>query len=346
MFLRALGRFLEDRRFDALAQLLRHPDMGPYLTSKTSDEHTQAGIDDWLSLLDTYATQHLQGKLTGDWLGDKGRKERLKALWDAVADLLPVHPRERRALPKWSEPIAEALRLVYAPITLKEQDKQDQRLAASLELVTGLLREQQELNPSSTSCPTLTASQAITITLSRLGDAALPDETQGPSIEMLGFLELAQDDAPNLILTGVNEGHIPSSRNADAFLPDSVRAALSMRDNAHRYARDLFQLSCILQSRPNVALLTARASDEGDPLSPSRLLLACNDDTVIRRVRAFFDDNEHTPKARYPGCSAQARKTGSSSPAPLCRRPRLIGCGSLLFGITLHARTGSTSGTS
>jgi hypothetical protein len=63
-----------------------------------------------------------------------------------------------------------------------------------------------------------------------------------------------------------------------------------MRDNDHRYARDLMLLGAITHSRPTVRLIAARRTDEGDPLTPSRLLLACDDETLVSRVRAFFTD--------------------------------------------------------
>jgi hypothetical protein len=64
--LRALGRFMESQRLDAMADLLRHPDVEAYLHSQDGGGEA---IEDWLSLLDLYATDHLQGRLTDPWLG-------------------------------------------------------------------------------------------------------------------------------------------------------------------------------------------------------------------------------------------------------------------------------------
>lgn len=292
VLLRALGAFMEQQRHDALARLLRHADIESCLNQSDNDGETRTTIEDWLSLLDTYATRHLQGKLTGDWLGNPERQAKLKALRDRVMALLPVHPSEKRPLPAWSIPIAEALQQVYTYTTLNEHDTDDRRLAQSLESIAGLLREQAEVKPDAATCPKLTAAQAISLTLDRLAEATLPDDGGEPAVELLGYLELALDDAPVLMVTGMNEGLIPTSRNADAFLPDRARTALTMHDNAHRYARDLMLLNAIVHSRPTVRLIAARRSDEGDPLTPSRLLLACDDKTLVARVRAFFDESQ------------------------------------------------------
>ncbi len=289
LLLRALGRFKQEQRLDALAELLRHPDIDAYLRQH-DDGDTESAIGDWLTLLDRYASDHLQGRLTDTWLGRPDRRRRLKTLHDLVIALLPNHPAQHLPLPRWSEPIAEALRQIYADAPLREHMPDEHQLALALEQIAQRLREQAELNEASPTCPQVTASQAIALMLSRLADTVIADEHDGPAVELLGYLELALDDAPVLAITGMNEGQIPSSRTADALLPDSVRAGLSMHDNDHRYARDLMLLSAITRSRPTVRLIAARRTDDGDPLTPSRLLLACDDETLVDRVRAFFSD--------------------------------------------------------
>jgi hypothetical protein len=296
LLLRALSRFKQEQRFDALAELLRHPDIDAYLRQH-DDGDTESAIGDWLSLLDRYATDHLQGRLTDTWLGHPDRQRRLKVLHDLVIALLPNHPAQRLPLPQWSGPIAHALKQVYADAPLREHVTDEHQLTLALEQIAQRLREQAELNEQSPTCPRLTAAQAISLTLSRLADAVIADEHDGPAVELLGYLELALDDAPVLAITGMNEGHIPSSRTVDALLPDSVRSGLSMHDNDHRYARDMMLLNAITHSRPTVRLIAARRTDKGDPLTPSRLLLACNDETLVSRVRAFFaeEDAAETP---------------------------------------------------
>ncbi len=291
MLLGALSRYKQEHRFDTLAELLRHPDIDMLLRR---DGHDKA-IGDWLTLLDKYATDHLQGRLTEHWLGKPERQKQLKAVYDRIESLMPIPPEKRLPLPEFSEPIADVLRQVYADTPLHEYDADERRLAFALETIADRLREQAELDPKAKTCPNVTAAQAIALTLSRLHGTVIPDEHDGPAVELLGYLELPLDDAPVLAITGMNEGLIPASRTADPFLPDSVRAGLGMRDNRHRYARDLMLLNAIVHSRPTTRLIAARTSNDGDPLKPSRLLLACDDPTLIRRVKDYFqEDAPHT----------------------------------------------------
>jgi ATP-dependent helicase/nuclease subunit B len=96
------------------------------------------------------------------------------------------------------------------------------------------------------------------------------------------------DDAPAAIITGASEPVFPESVNAHPFLPDSLRSHLGLVDNARRYARDAYQLTALLHSRERVHVLAARRSAAGDPLRPSRLLLAVPGPALAGRVAAFY----------------------------------------------------------
>ena len=112
---------------------------------------------------------------------------------------------------------------------------------------------------------------------------------------MLGWLELPLDDAPALVVTGLNEGNVPASLNSDLFLPNQLRRALDIEDNDRRYARDAYAMSVLAASREKLHLIAGRRSAEGDPLLPSRLLFACDDPTMAQRVMAFFSADPDSP---------------------------------------------------
>ncbi len=133
-------------------------------------------------------------------------------------------------------------------------------------------------------------------------------EAERAAIELLGWLELHLDDAPALVITGVNEPFLPQSVSGDAFLPDSLRTRLGLPDNHGRYARDAYLLSAILSSRPGTVLIAGRRSSIGDPLRPSRLLFASGGRVVAERVLRFFGGEATArPPAAWTACGDSAR---------------------------------------
>ena len=145
-----------------------------------------------------------------------------------------------------------------------------------------------ELEPEAPLTVRVRLAEALRLTLSRLDQRVTEPEGGGAAIELLGWLELQLDDAPVLIVTGVNEGLVPQSITSDTFLPDHFRRALGLTDNRRRYARDLMMLEAILHSRAVVKLISGRRSGSNDPLVPSRLTLACDDQRLAAWVGTFY----------------------------------------------------------
>jgi len=291
LLLIAIKRFIHSQRFDDFATLLRHPDLERYLVSAQggeSESQVLGGIGTWLTLLDRYATEHLQGRLTKQWLGDRKIQEQLKAVYDRVLGLLACLPEQAKPLCEWSQPIAWVLSTVYEHVALNRHKDSDADLIQVLELIGQALREQAQLDPASPVTPRCTAAQAIGLALSRIADQPTRAQGGGVAVELLGWLELYLDDAPGVIVTGMNEGMIPQSTCADAFLPDRVRGVLGLVDNRRRYARDLMMLSAIVHSRRDVTLIGCRRSGDDQPRVPSRLLLAGDEDQLVEQVERFY----------------------------------------------------------
>lgn len=286
MLLAQLARFLESQRRDDFAALLRHTDVESFLKTEQLP-----------SRLDEYAAEHLQVDLANPWLDTKNT-ESLQKSCERLNQLIPDHATVQ-ALSRWSAPIAEALLQVYDGCSLNRFEPDDTKLIRALSMITDVLRAQAELENTPDLAPNVTASQAIAITLSQLSGQTIPEEGSssggGGAIELLGWLELALDDAPAIIVTGLNEGLIPQSRTDDAFLPDHVRSALGLEDNRRRYARDLFILRAICANREKdgfVALISGRRNIDNEPLMPSRLVLSCDEEKLPKRVEHFYGDDE------------------------------------------------------
>jgi len=135
----------------------------------------------------------------------------------------------------------------------------------------------------------------IRLVLMQVENATIPMPHEPKAIELIGWLDLAMDDAEVVIVTGMNDGSVPAFQTSDMFLPDGLRRKLSIEDNSRRFARDAYAMTCLLATRQydpqRVQFIGSRRSVEGDPMSPSRLFFAADDETVTKRVRDFFAEH-------------------------------------------------------
>ncbi len=117
-----------------------------------------------------------------------------------------------------------------------------------------------------------------------------PDR-HGAELDLLGWLELPWEDAPNLIITGMNDGCVPASIVGDLFLPEKLRRFLGLKTNDQRFARDAYLLTAICESRRHtgdVKIIVGKTNDAGDILKPSRLLFLCDDSSLSERASRLF----------------------------------------------------------
>jgi ATP-dependent helicase/nuclease subunit B len=143
------------------------------------------------------------------------------------------------------------------------------------------------------------AATALETALHLLREARLYPENTERAPVLNGWLELPWQQAPHLVVAGLNEGMAPDSVTGDPWLPDSVRGVLDLKTNAIRLARDSYLLTSMIECRRrtgSVMLLAARESSAGDPLKPSRLLLRCPEHELADRALSLFpaDGNEGT----------------------------------------------------
>jgi inactivated superfamily I helicase len=135
--------------------------------------------------------------------------------------------------------------------------------------------------------------------LAQIAGLRVPEDPRAGQVEMLGWLDLHHDPAPILILAGFNDGAIPQAVSADAFLPDGLREHLGILSNGRRYARDLYLLEAIRHSRERVTFIAGRQAADGEPLTPSRLLLAGEQHLLPARVLRLCDP-EHALRRNLP----------------------------------------------
>ncbi len=128
------------------------------------------------------------------------------------------------------------------------------------------------------------------------------EEKPAGALELNGWLELLWEDAPQLVVTGLNDGSVPEAVVGDGFLPEALRGRLGLKTNAARLARDAYLLAALAAWRVaagsggeppgRLDLLLGKVSAAGDPLRPSRLLFRCADAALPGRVAWLFREVE------------------------------------------------------
>src|SRR5690606_2158916 len=227
----AVAAYLDGRQWEAFAALIRHPDVEATLRRGAAEG---AGLG-WV---DKYFTRHLPAAVGGELPGGSHRAvhailrrlEGGKRVLGRLAGTQPLH--------RWAERIALFLTDVYGSLDVGSPAPAAQQTVAALrEIRSAALALHRLPHPLS---PRTEAAFAIHLLLELVENRRIAEEGDREAIELLGWLELAADDAPVTLLTGVNEGTLPQSRSAHPFLPDRLRARLGLLDNGGRYARDAF----------------------------------------------------------------------------------------------------------
>jgi inactivated superfamily I helicase len=280
----ALAADLGDRhRFRDLASLVRHPDLFDWLKGKLA----AANIADPLTALDNFATKKVPATLDEDRLKDEEDYAAVFAIHSATLELRRLLPSKPQPLTEWAVAFRNVLIGVYGRRELDRNDPADRLTLASIEHIDGALNELAEI-PSQLN-PFVSLREAFRLIVAPLAGTSLPPPAAANIVELLGWLELPLDDAPALVVTSFNEGFVPKSSTTQLFLPDRLRQTLRMHEcDDRRYARDAYATSVLLHSREKLQFVVGHRDSEGNPLSPSRLLFATDDDTLTKRALALF----------------------------------------------------------
>ncbi len=310
--LAAAADYLEGRRFSTLASLVRHPALQDWLES--------GGLaGDCLTELDAYYARRLPHALDDSWLGQDGERRVIEKAHGAVEGLLRGFDGQRRPLADWGQPILDLLAAVFGARPLSATDDPDRTVLAACERIRGTVMAHQAIPPRL--APAVTGPEAVRLVLRQVEAEAVAAPALRGAVELLGWLELPLDDAPALVVTGLNEGIVPSAVRGDLFLPNQLRTELDLEDSDRRYARDAYALSVLAASREQLKLIVGRRTAEGDPLAPSRLLFACDAQTVARRtLRLFSTADSLVSAAPVPGALRPGRERSALEPP----RPRRL----------------------
>ncbi|MCA9193305.1 MAG: UvrD-helicase domain-containing protein [Planctomycetales bacterium] len=266
--LELLARYVNSRSYSDLSALLRHPAIPNVL------RRSRVPVDgNWLALIDEYYEATLP-KLVDDFINIEapGAKQ-FAAITEAIHAWLKRLPNKPQRLGAWVQPLLQTLSVAFEKHVCHPDSPQDQQLFDSAALLRDAIVTLRDV-PSGLDVRMSLSEVILWLKRSMLNKLVPMPESQ-TAIEMLGWLELAFDDAPALIIVGLHDGVVPENLGGDAFLPNQLRRSLGMTDNSSRFARDLYYMELLIHSKKFLRVVTGKTDSAGDPLVPSRVLLAC-----------------------------------------------------------------------
>lgn len=274
--LAALAGLAAAPEFAAVTALARCPDILAWLRARLGPSFSPAQM---LAELDALHARHLPPTLAAARLHG--------AHFPAASAALEEIAALRATLVTGSFPAnaSAALAAIFSPRRVEAGGT----LADSAECWMTILRETAHALATVPSVrPSL--AEAWEWVLQEFAGTVVTAERPAEALDLLGWLELLWEDAPHLAVAGFNEGRVPDAVQGDVFLPEALRARLGLKTNAARLARDAYLLSALVASRPDgrVDLFYGKTTRVGDPLRPSRLLLACPEVELPARVEWLF----------------------------------------------------------
>lgn len=282
----------------AAGLLLRVPDVRLALSNELEGAGDLGALPDW----DEFQQERLPRSLThaaplaADWAESdwQRRRNRLSdgqpASRSRLPDVIAWFRKKARELEEQPLPAAVdgLLELLYRQRTFTDGHERQLFLKAVTAWQDAILSVQRG---AESFLPEMSGAARLELAEVLLPDARLYTSNRNGGLALHGWLELPWQDAPDLVIAGMNEGMAPDTVTGDPWLPDSIRGALDLKTNDTRLARDSYLLTAMIQSRRatgSVRLLAARESAGGDPLKPSRLLLRCAPEALPQRALRLF----------------------------------------------------------
>lgn len=310
--LATLAAFAGETNFEQVAALLRCPDVLGCLRAKGGD-FSAARL---LARLDDLRARHLPADLAalrfvalserkpviGSGAG-QGTREILDPNSGAGRPEASENPADRllvRAVElldqlhailthgTFPENAAEAVSLLFADRRFDLSDPEDQRLAEAAAAWREVLRQ---CAAARASFGELALREWWEVALRTFGEGRSPGDQTAAALDLQGWLELLWEDAPHLVVAGMNDGLVPDAVVGDAFLPEGLRQRLGLKSNRARFTRDLYLLEALVARRRHagrIDLLFAKVSGVGEPMRPSRLLLRCPEPELPPRTAFLF----------------------------------------------------------
>lgn len=276
--LAALANLTRTPDFAAVSALARCPDVLAWLEAKQGSGFSAAR---WLAGLDELHARHLPADLSSA----RHHAAQLRDFPSLAAELEQIE-KLHGALTKgmFGESVSAVLTELFALRSKAITAAWTDAVEAWMEIVRGCAAAEKRSTK-------VGRADWWQLALSLYGDTRQTEDKPAEALELQGWLELPWEDAPHLVVAGLNDGRVPDAVAGDAFLPESLRVKLGLKSNEARFARDAFLLHTLAKSRAvrgRLDLIYGKFSGEGEPLRPSRLLLRCPDPELPARVKFLF----------------------------------------------------------
>ena len=253
----ALAEIAREPVFEAVETLGRCPAILDFLSSRLGPEFSAAR---WLEGLDELRARHLPADLAGA-RQQAAELERFPLLAPALAEIEGL--RAGLAAADFAAAATAPLQVIFGPRRLERANPADARLEEGAQAWTATALQCDAAGAD------LPAADCWELALRLFREGMVAEEKPAGALELQGWLELLWEDAPHLVVAGMNDGSVPDAVAGDAFLPQSLRQKLGLKTNADRLARDAYLLQAMASSRAGagrIDLLFGKASAAGDPL--------------------------------------------------------------------------------
>ena len=300
----ACRNYLEEEDYDSFATLVRHPDMFAWLAGHVDDPMWLGGLADYQIEKLPSRLSVLSQKVFGDpeqirmqfEPGDRSSQRRaerkaesvtrLNQVHACVAELLAPLAGESKPIADWTQPWNQILVRVYSEREIDPASHIDRGIVLACDSIYSALGDHRQIPESWHT--NVKSTTALEMAIEAASDRRVAEPARDSAIEIAGWLDLPMDDAPVMIVTGMNDEHVPASEVGHQFLPNKLCEQLGIEDNRRRYARDVYALTLIHEVREDLLLIMARQNDRSDPVKPSRLFFATDALTAAKRANAFF----------------------------------------------------------
>lgn len=312
--LQAVEKLIATKTFSSYASFVRHPDIAKILhlnnkTLLTLDEYSKQVVPEFVDA----SLWHVPERKIRD-------VEILESLHENVFEILRKcnsTQRTKADIVTCSSVIRDFLLAVYGGETLDNTNPKYvslQKVFAIIDSFDATSSKVSELLGS------IDVSTVIHLLVSKLEQLSIPEYPNPEAIETVGWLESMAADTPCLIVVGMSADLVGGANPGDMYFPDGLRESLGLETVNRRLARDAHAVTAMQQMRNKTGDLfwiVGRKNTEGDPLTPSPLLMCCADamDLAKRAKRLVVSverEDPEVPKQFMPEQIGQ----GISIPVP------------------------------